>query len=410
MTNFILLLLLSFSIHHASAAIAAVRGGSSATDTIDAMHSPEEAVAAPLVLDPNDNESLIAKQFSDDPYQGENKLELILSGKFMLSDVRMGRNGEATQGHFCEFDFERQQNDPSLVPRFMDLYGETLHCQEHHVTMDLHEVAEACRKLDASPTASIHSIQPNAFIFHQPKSGSSLITNMIAASLPGARVVSEPAALSEIVACQKCKHENKLQALQDAMYLLGRTATPTTNDKQQEHLFVKLSSASTIGLSVVRDSFPDTKWIFVYRDADTILQKLMNSPTERRMCAHKKRRNPGAAMTDFLKSQEKSVATLETDEQVCAAFLATNMATVQRELALHDTSGRLVEYSDLMTRVGIQELFEYLEVRAPNWNRMEEQRKKRANNGRGQEWSGEGELTITRNVKSATAEFELSSY
>lgn len=383
-----------------------VRGGGSSSPA----DGGEGVNSSPPPLEPPDEGSLIAMQFSDDPYLGQDKLELVLSGKFMISDVHMGRNpGEATKAHFCEFDFGRQQEDPSLAPRYIDLYSQTQHCQEHHVTLDLHEVAQACRKRDASSSSTMHSIEPSAFIFHQPKSGSSLLTNMIAASQPGTRVISEPIALSEIVGCQKCGEEDKKQALQDAMYLLGRTAT-TSDKKKDESLFVKLSSASTIGLSVVRESFPDTKWVFMYRDADTILQKLMNSRVDRRTCAHKKRRNPGAAMANYLLSKEKSVSNLETDEQVCAAFLATNMAVVQQELAVDNNAGRLVEYEDVTSQEGIQELFDYLEVTEPDWGRIQDQRKKRANNGRGQDWNGEDELLVSHEVQSATSEFELSSY
>jgi hypothetical protein len=406
MTKLTMLLFVSLSTYYVKASMTNVRGGTSSSPAED---GGEGMNSSPPPLEPPDEGYLIAMQFSDDPYLGQDKLELVLSGKFMLSDVHMGRNaGEATKAHFCEFDFERQQEDPSLAPRYIDLYSQTQHCQEHYVTLDLHEVAHACRKRDASSASTMHSIKPSAFIFHQPKSGSSLLTNMLAANQPGTRVISEPIALSEIVACQKCGEEEKSQALQDAMYLLGRTAT-TTDEKKDESLFVKLSSASTIGLSIVRNSFPDTKWVFMYRDADTILQKLMNSRIDRRSCAHKKRRNPGAAMANFLISKEKNVSNLETDEQVCAAFMATNMAVVQQELALDDTVGRLVDYEDVTSQEGIEELFDYLEVAEPNWGRIQDQRKKRANNGRGQDWSGEDELLVSHEVQSATSEFELSS-
>jgi hypothetical protein len=115
-------------------------------------------------------------------------------------------------------------------------------------------------------------------------------------------------------------------------------------------------------------------------------------------------------MANYLLSKEKSVSNLETDEQVCAAFLATNMAVVQQELAVDNNAGRLVEYEDVTSQEGIQELFDYLEVTEPDWGRIQDQRKKRANNGRGQDWNGEDELLVSHEVQSATSEFELSSY
>mmetsp|Transcript_5466 Transcript_5466/g.8999 ORF Transcript_5466/g.8999 Transcript_5466/m.8999 type:complete len:388 (-) Transcript_5466:28-1191(-) len=371
-----------------------------ASTTANVRGVPSESpdvTSAPLEPDSG---SLVSRQFSEDPYLGQDKLELILSGRFMLADVHMSGDEEVI-GYFCEFDFDRQQKDPSLAPRFIDLYGESRHCQEHHAALPLHHVAKASRERDAK--GEMYSIDPSAFIFHQPKSGSALLTNMIAASQPGTRVISESSALGDILSCQNCNHEIKVQALQDAMYLLGRTTKDT-------HLYVKLSARNTVGLSVMRDSFPNTKWVFVYRDADTILQKLMNSKVERRICGTKNRRNPGKAMASYLVSKEKSVATLETDEQVCAAFLATNMATVVEEIGRDADLGLLVQYQDLVSKKATQELFEYLEVASPDWVRIEEQRKKRANNGRGQEWQGEADLSVSHDVRSATAEFELTTY
>lgn len=241
---------------------------------------------------------------------------------------------------------------------------------------------------------------------------------MIAASQPeNTRVISDSSALSAILTCQKCDQDLKKKALQDAIYLLGRTNNnKDQQQKQQEDvLYIKLAPSNTIGISVVRETFPETKWAFVYRSANVILQKLMNSKTHRRICGTKKRRNPGMAMSNYLESQNKKMTALETEEQVCAAFLATNMAAAVDELAKEqqgssssDTIGRLVSFEqDLVSSEGIQDLLEYLQVSSPDWNRVEDQRQKRANTGQGQVWAGEVELQLSHEVKSATAEFKL---
>ena len=388
-----ILLLLSLFFSHGVASEIGVRG-----KALPASNANDVSLEAPIEVE---EESLIALQFSKDPYADQDKMELILSGQFMLINVHMTSN-EDIYGDFCEFNFDAQQEDPSLVPRFIDLH-QTVHCQEHHVTLPLLEVAKACRKQDKG-TKMMHSMEPNAFIFHQPKSGSTLLTNMIAASQPGSRLISESSAVGNILGCNNCDHHAKMEALQDAIYMLGRTSS---TDDQQQHFYIKFSAPSTAGLSVVRESFPDTKWLFVYRDADVILQKLMNHRIERRNCHMKKRRNPGNAMSDFLVSQNKDISNLVTAEQVCAAYLATNTAAVNEELARPHSMGRLVDYDqDLMTADGIQKVFEYLEIPL-DWERIAEQRKKQATGGRGQEWKGESELTVSHEVKSATSEFYL---
>jgi hypothetical protein len=359
--------------------------------------------AGPAPLDePYNGGSLIASQFSEDEYKDQDKFQLIVSGKFMLSDVHIAADG-IVQGFFCEFSFDQQKEDPSLAPRLVDLYGASRQCQEHTVSFNLHQVANACRKQDVKKSAVTHSVPPSAVIFHQPKSGASLLTNMIASSNSGTRVISEPSALHNILTCQQCDEELRKKALEDAVYLLGRTT------QEENYLYLTFSPASTVGLPLVRDTFPDARWIFVTRDADTVLQKLMDSKTDRRNCGTKKRRNPGAAVTNFLLAKGKNVNALETDEQACAAFMATNMEAVVNELSNNDDSGRIVEYEELLDKDSIIELFKYLGIQSPDWEKVEYQRTKRSNSGRGQKWTGEEDTSVSNEVQSATAEFELKA-
>lgn len=365
------------------------------------QQKPYDVQSNSALLEP-DNGSLIASQFSQDPYAGQDKLQLILAGQFKLMTVHMSSDNDIF-GSFCEFEFSGQDEDPSLVPRFVDLH-QTPHCEEHHITLPLLEVAKACREYDKAGSKMMHSMLPNAFIFHQPKSGSALLTNIISASQPGSRVISESSAVGNILGCNNCTHHAKVEALQHAMYLLGRTSS-TAAAAADQYLYVKISAAGTTGIRVVLESFPDTKWVFVTRDLDVILQKIMNHRIDRRNCDVKKRRNPGPHMSDFLMSLEKSINDLETAEQVCAAFLATNRATVREELDRPDSLGLLVEYTDdLLIEEGIQKVLEYLEI-SPDWDRIEDQRKKKANGGRGEEWIGESEIVVSPAVKSANAEF-----
>jgi hypothetical protein len=372
--NIITLLLLSLSIGHGAA-----------NQNDEPPPQPEDV-------------SLIASQFSEDAYGDQDKLELILSGKFMLMNVHMTSDDDIF-ADFCDFDFQPQKGDPSLVPRFIDIH-QTVHCQEHRVMLPLLDVSRASRARDQSRRSSTHSMTPNAFIFHQPKSGSALLTNMIVASQPGSRVISDSSALENILTCSECSDHAKLRALQEAVYMLGRT---TSNE--EETYYIKFSPQSTAAIRIVRDAFPRTKWLFVYRDVDAILQKLMDKRVERTNCDRKKRRNPGPAVTEFLSAQNKDMANLETAEQVCAAVLATDMARIREEIARPDSIGRLVDYEqDLMQTGGIQQVLDYLGI-APNWERIEEQRKKQANGG--QEWKGEAELTVSQEVQSANAEFSF---
>ena len=350
---------------------------------------------------PNDV-SEISSQFSEDPFSGQDKWELIMSGKFILVNVHMTSDDDIF-GDFCHFDFQPQKGDPSLVSRFIDIH-QTVHCQEHVVRFPLLEVSEACRERDEDHKWTTDSMTPQALIFHQPKSGSALLTNMITASQPDSRVISDSSALENILTCTECSDVAKVFALQEAVYMMGRRTT-TIMTSHENNYYIKFSAPSTVAIRIVRKAFPNTPWLFVHRDVNAILQKLMDHPVERMICDRKKRRNPGRAVTKFLSSQKKDMANLETAEQVCAAVLATNMAKVRKELAKPNNIGRLVDYEqDLMQTEGIQQVFKYLGIE-PNWERIEEQRKKQANGG--QEWKGDGELTVSQEVQSANDEFSL---
>lgn len=364
-------------------------------------------------MDPNEGqESLIAQQFGPDPYQDhENKMDLIFTGQFHLSDVYITSEHEV-YGAFCDFDPHTTTTTGSIAPRYIDLYGSSRHCQEHFVTFPLFDVANACRTYDNSTTTTSTTTDPTAFIFHQPKSGSTLLTNMIVAassSSSNARVITDPGALTEILTCQECDEELKVRAVQDVVYLLGRQ-----NTHKQQQWYIQLASSNTIGISIMTRAFDHTKWIYLYRkDAHVVLQKLMNHRVYRRKhCSTKKRRNPGRAMVDFLESQSKSVTGLETDEQVCAAELATHRAAVTQELNDNTPMGRLVEYHELTTHEGIARVLDFLEVSDPDWERVDEQRHKRASRSsssanKEEVWEGEQELLVSHEVKSAAAEFSL---
>jgi hypothetical protein len=157
--------------------------------------------------------SLIASQFSADPYANQDKMELIVSGKFTLIYVHMTSDDDFF-GDFCEFDFQPQKDDPSLVPRFIDIH-ETVHCQEHSVILPLLDVSRASRDCDHGSKSSTHSMIPSAFVFHDPESGSTLLTNNIVASQPGSRLISESSAVENVLACAECSHDAKLHALQE---------------------------------------------------------------------------------------------------------------------------------------------------------------------------------------------------
>jgi hypothetical protein len=360
-------------------------------------------------LHPPDSEehketSLLVNRFRKDPYEGEDKLALVRSGKFLLVHVEMSSD-ESVIGQFCEFNYELQRLDPSLAPRFIDLH-QTSHCLEHLVSLPLYEVSKACREEDVREDSMTHSIPLQTFIFHQPKSGSSLLTNIISVSQPQSRVVSDSYAIGNILECHNaaCTREGKIKALQEAVYLLGRTSEV---QKSNQFLYIKVPSENIAGLPIVLEAFPDSSWLFVNRNAGVILQKFMNHKVHHRMCDVKKRRNPGTLLSDYLVTTGKhEMSSIGSAEQICAAYLASHMNLVAHLLSTQSfPPGLLVNYEhDLLTLDGIDRILKFLHIQ-PDWHQIEVQRKKKANDGFGHEWIGENDLSLSLQVQAATLEF-----
>jgi len=58
--------------------------------------------------------------------------------------------------------------------------------------------------------------------------------------------------------------------------------------------------------------------------------------------------------------------------------------------------------------VSIKELFSFLQVSSSNWKKIEEQRRKTANTGKGNQWRAESSMYITLQVSDAISEFGLN--
>jgi len=383
---FLLLVILSYFHHDAKATSSPVSLRSSRTETTD-----------PVL----DESPLVAQQFSKDPYQGFDKRAFVKSGKFKLIDVQISKNNDVVMGNFCEFEFDQRYVDPSMAPRYSDYYGESINCQEHAVAFPLHEVAQECREFDKVNTGKIYNTNPSAFILHQPKSGSTLLSNMLTVARPDTFVVSEPAALRDILKCENCDRELQIQALEDTMYFLGRSRIPLGD------MYIKISSQYTIGLSLIRETFPETKWIYLTRSPEIVLQKLMNSKNDRRICGGK-RFKPTKAMKRYLSILGKNAKSLIVDEKGCAADLGTTMSIVKKELRQKNSRGKIVDYNELLDLVSIKELFSFLQVSSSNWKKIEEQRRKTANTGKGNQWRAESSMYITLQVSDAISEFGLN--
>lgn len=114
---------------------------------------------------------------------------------------------------------------------------------------------------------------PDGFIFHLSRCGSTLVSQMLAA-LPDAIVVSEAAPLDAVVQLLNANPgvpiEERARLLRAMVGVLGRDRSGDAR-----HYVVKLDSWHALDLTLFRHAFPDTPWIFLYRDPAEILVSQM---------------------------------------------------------------------------------------------------------------------------------------
>lgn len=304
-------------------------------------------------------ESLIAMQFTEDPHAGRDHMEMILTGELGLSSIHFapssfddadGKGYANVHGYFCAFDATLNKKDPSNYPNIDRIMSMNDHCAEHRYMINLSSVMDAVRKYDApsSPTGGAMKHLPVAgLIFHEGYSGAGLISNALT-TFNSVHVISEHTALRDALsACDvvknrylnpNCSPSARDSLVRDVVTLLSRIP----RESGLEHLYLKLSSASSAYIPELRSLYPSAKWAFVYRSAEDALAKATFN--RRKNSCLKSKRNPSAALAD--KSARKRID-LESlsHHQTCALHLSTLLDVAFKEHQMSNT-GKLISYEN----------------------------------------------------------------
>lgn len=102
-------------------------------------------------------------------------------------------------------------------------------------------------------------LAPSAFIFHASRCGSTLISQMLA-RLDDHIVISEPPALDALLRSGLPAVERRA-ALEGLLSAYGQRRVGS-----EQRLVIKLDAWNIAELPLLRASFPETPWLFVYRD------------------------------------------------------------------------------------------------------------------------------------------------
>jgi hypothetical protein len=111
-------------------------------------------------------------------------------------------------------------------------------------------------------------ITPAGFIFHMSRCGSTLIAQLLGA-MPEHLVLSEPGPVDTVLRA-RAPERDRSRWLVWMLAALGQART-----SGQRKLFVKFDAWSALHLPLVRRTFPEVPWLFVYRDPVEVLASHM---------------------------------------------------------------------------------------------------------------------------------------
>ncbi|MCU1265480.1 MAG: aspartyl/asparaginyl beta-hydroxylase [Acidobacteria bacterium] len=188
-------------------------------------------------------------------------------------------------------------------------------------------------------------IQPTGFIFHLSRSGSTLVSRMLAA-LPKNVVISEARPIDATLRSRSqsatVTDEQRSTWLR---WMVSALAQRRCGD--EEHFFTKFDAWNIFDLPLIRQAFPEVPWIFIYRDPVEVLVSQMEQRGAHMV--------PGV-INPLLFGMDFNAIMEMQPEVYCAKVLA---AICQAALQHHSEGGMLVNYTQLPDAVStsISEFF-----------------------------------------------------
>jgi aspartyl/asparaginyl beta-hydroxylase len=131
--------------------------------------------------------------------------------------------------------------------------------------------------LEGAEQSADEGLMPSGFIFHMSRCGSTLVSQMLAA-LPANLVLSEAAPIDHVVQAEfkvpSLTFDDQVRWLRQIVRALGRPRSSA-----ETRYFLKLDSWHIHKLPLFRAAFPETPWVFLYRDPLEVLAGQMEAPS-----------------------------------------------------------------------------------------------------------------------------------
>lgn len=172
-----------------------------------------------------------------------------------------------------------------------------------------------------------HAQAPDGFIFHLSRCGSTLVSRQFAAC-PSALMISEAPPVDAVVRAQSVSDEDRVTWLRWLIAVLGRFRS------ERGKYIVKLDAWHATGIALFERAFPQTPWVFVYRDPVEILASHMRTASYMMSCVNAPSLL-GISVADAVKIPR---------EEYCARVLGRIAETVRARVPSPES---LVNYTEL---------------------------------------------------------------
>ena len=177
-------------------------------------------------------------------------------------------------------------------------------------------------------------IAPTGFIFHVSRCGSTLVSQMLAA-LSKNIVISEASVIDKIIRADsffpEISDEQKIVWLRWLFNALAQKRRA-----EEENFFIKFDSWSILDLPLIEKAFPETRWIFMYRNPVEVIVSNLRQPGMQMI--------PGAIQTIFPQMDLMEILQLSTEERFArtiGAFCAAALANA------NNPNGKFINYNQL---------------------------------------------------------------
>ena len=216
----------------------------------------------------------------------------------------------------CKLNFKAYSvGGPNKLPMFKDLLAASDCKGKNAKSMRLSEIKKEMASEEAAGKPASPMLAPTGFVFHESRVGSTLVANLLGSD-PFNMVFSESTPpTSVLMDCRGCSHEDQVARFRDTVLAMGRSPV-------HKRVFFKFQSITATQMKVALEAFPDTPWVFVYRDpVQTMMSHLDPSKgSGKNANCLKSKRSPSEKVKASL-SKVGLIAKNAPNEAVCAAHL-----------------------------------------------------------------------------------------